>query len=350
MFQKVTLLEGFDDALSSSATQYKAGFIGIDLGTYSTSVFVKGKGVVLNEPSVVAVRRGTNTIMNNGKAVGIVAHEMFHQTRRSIDVIRPLKYGASYNSEIAGAMLGYFIRKVQGKSELRPQVMVPVPRGITTAERQAIVNIVERAGVCKVYLVYKGIAAAIGAGLSITKPGAFMIVDIGGGSTEAVVINLADIVTGISVRVGGDDMDEAVTNHLKRTYNLVIEEPEAEKVKIQIGSAAPLEQELTMEVVGRDMVSGLPKKIIITSEEIREALKEPVSAIIDAAADTLEKADPELESDLVRNGIYICGGGSLLRGMDIALANTTGLKVRVVEEPRTCVARGLGVYLERVEL
>jgi rod shape-determining protein MreB len=193
-------------------------------------------------------------------------------------------------------------------------------------------------------------AAGIGAGLPITDPTASMIVDIGGGTTEVAIMSLADIATAHSIRVAGDDMDEAVINHLKRTYNLLIGEPRAEKVKIQIGSAAPLEQELTMEVAGRDTISGLPRKIVITSEEIREALREPVSAIVDAVTGTLEKAEPELAADLIDNGVHICGGGSLLRGIDTVLANATGLKVIRAEDPLTCVARGTSVYLENLEL
>jgi rod shape-determining protein MreB len=193
-------------------------------------------------------------------------------------------------------------------------------------------------------------AAAIGAGLPITDPTASMIVDTGGGTTEVAIISLADIATCESIRVGGDDMDEAIINHLKKTYNLLIGEPRAEKVKIQIGSAAPLEEELTMEVSGRDTISGLPRKIVVTSEEIREALREPVAAIIDAVTGTLEKAEPELAADLIDNGVHICGGGSLLRGMDTVLANATGLKIERVEDPLSCVARGTSVYLENLEL
>jgi rod shape-determining protein MreB len=229
-------------------------------------------------------------------------------------------------------------------------VVIAVPSGITAVERRAVIDSAERAGARKVFLIDEPMAAGIGAGLPITEPTASMICDIGGGTTEVAIMSLADIATCRSIRIGGDDMDEAIINHLKRTYNLLIGEPRAEKVKIQIGSAAPLEQEMTMEVAGRDTISGLPRKIVITSEEIREALREPVASIIDAVTMTLEKAEPELAADLIDNGLRICGGGSLLRGMDTVLANATGLKVTRAEDPLTCVARGTSVYLENLEL
>jgi len=325
--------------------------MGIDLGTCTTLVCVRDKGIVLNEPSVVAVRKGTNTVLNNGEAVGLVAREMLGKTPGSISAIRPLKDGVISDFEITEAMLGYFIKKVHGRGGLvRPRVVIAVPSGITAVERRAVIDSAERAGARKVYLVNEPMAAGIGAGLPITDPTASMIVDIGGGTTEVAIISLADITTCESIRIGGDDMDEAVINHLKKTYNLLIGEPRAEKVKIQIGSATALEEELTMEVAGRDTISGLPRKIVITSEEIREALREPIASIIDAVTATLEKAEPELAADLIDNGVHICGGGALLRGMDNVLANATGLKVERVEDPLSCVARGTSVYLENLEL
>ena len=325
--------------------------MGIDLGTCSTLVCVRDKGIVLNEPSVVAVRKGTNIVLNDGEAVGLVAREMLGKTPGSISAIRPLKDGVISDFEITEKMLSYFIRKVHGRGNLvRPRVVIAVPSGITAVERRAVIDSAERAGARKVFLIDEPMAAGIGAGLPITEPTASMICDVGGGTTEVAIMSLADIATCQSIRVGGDDMDEAIINHLKRTYNLLIGEPRAEKVKIQIGSAAPLEQEMTMEVAGRDTISGLPRKIVITSEEIREALREPVAAIIDAVTTTLEKAEPELSADLIDNGIRICGGGSLLRGMDTVLANATGLKVTRAEDPLTCVARGTAVYLENLEL
>jgi len=248
-------------------------------------------------------------------------------------------------------MLGYFIRKVHGRGGLvRPRVVIAVPSGITAVERRAVIDSAERAGARRVYLVDEPMAAGIGAALPITDPTASMIVDIGGGTTEVAIMSLADIATSESIRIGGDDMDEAVINHLKKTYNLLIGEARAEKVKIQIGSAAPLEEELTMEIAGRDTISGLPRKIVITSEEIRESLRDPIATIINTVTVTLEKAEPELAADLIDNGVHICGGGSLLRGMDAVLANATGLKVEIVDDPLSCVARGTSVYLENLEL
>jgi len=328
-----------------------SGDMGIDLGTCTTLVCVRNEGIVLNEPSVVAVRKGTNVVLNNGEAVGMVAHEMLGKTPGSISAVRPLKDGVISDFEITEKMLGYFIKKVHGRGGLvRPRVVIAVPSGITAVERRAVIDSAERAGARKVYLVDEPMAAGIGAGLPITEPTASMIVDVGGGTTEVAIMSLADIATCESIRVGGDDMDEAIINHLKRTYNLLIGDPRAEQVKIQIGSASPLEEELTMEVAGRDTISGLPRKIVITSEEIREALREPIAGIIDVVTRTLEKAEPELAADLIENGINVCGGGSLLRGMDTILANATGLKVNRVNDPLTCVARGTSVYLENLEL
>jgi rod shape-determining protein MreB len=276
---------------------------------------------------------------------------MLGKTPGSISAIRPLKDGVISDFEVTEAMLSYFIRKVHGRGRLvRPRVVIAVPSGITAVERRAVIDSAERAGARRVYLVDEPMAAGIGAGLPITEPTASMIVDIGGGTTEVAIMSLADIATAESIRVAGDDMDEAIINHLKKTYNLLVGEARAEKVKIQIGSAAPLEEELTMEIAGRDTISGLPRKITITSEEIREALKDPVAAIIDAVTSTLERAEPELAADLIDNGIHICGGGSLLRGIDRVLANATGLQVHRVEDPLTCVARGTSVYLENLEM
>jgi len=325
--------------------------MGIDLGTCNTLVCVRGEGIVLNEPSVVAVRKGTNRVLQDGNAVGLVAKEMLGKTPGSISAIRPLKDGVISDFEITEAMLSYFIRKVHGRRGLvRPRVVVAVPSGITAVEKRAVLDSAERAGARKVYLVQEPMAAGLGAGLPITNPTASMIVDIGGGTTEVAIMSLADISVRESVRVAGDDMDEAIINHLKRTYNLLVGEPRAEKIKIEIGSAAPLEQELTMEIAGRDTISGLPRKIVITSEEIRESLKEPISSIIDTVTATLERAEPELAADLIENGICLAGGGALLRRLDVVLGNATGLQVRVAEDPLSCVARGTSVYLENLEL
>ena len=324
--------------------------LGIDLGTCNTLVCVRGKGIVLNEPSVVAVKKGTNRVLQNGSAVGLVAKEMLGKTPGSISAIRPLKDGVISDFEITEAMLAYFIQKAHGRRGLlRPRVVIAVPSGITAVEKRAVLDSAERAGARKVYLVQEPMAAAIGAGLPVSEPTASMVVDIGGGTTEVAIISLADISVRESVRVAGDDMDEAIVNHLKRTYNLLVGESRSEKIKIAIGSAAPLEQELTMEVSGRDTISGLPRKIVITSEEIRECLKEPISAIIETVTRTLERAEPELAADLIDNGITMAGGGSLLRRLDRVLANATGLSVRLAEDPLTCVARGTSVYLENLE-
>ena len=327
--------------------------MGIDLGTCNTLVCVQGQGVVLNEPSVVAVKRGTNKVLQGGNAVGIVAKEMLGKTPGSIRAIRPMKDGVIADFDITEAMLGYFIRKIHRRGSLiKPRVVIAVPSGITAVEKRAVLNSAERAGARRVYLVDEPMAAAIGAGLPIMEPTASMIVDIGGGTTEVAIISLADISVCESIRVAGDDMDEAIAAHMKRTYNLMIGEQTSEKIKLGIGSAAPQtnDDELTMEVRGRDMISGLPRKTVISSEEVREALKEPVGAIIDCVTTTLERAEPELAADLVDNGITLAGGGALLRGMDVVLSNATGLDVRNADDPLTCVARGTSVYLENLEL
>jgi len=325
--------------------------MGIDLGTCNTLVCVRGDGIVLNEPSVVAVKKGTNRVLQDGKAVGLVAKEMLGKTPGSISAIRPLKDGVISDFEITEAMLSYFIQKVHGRRGLiRPRVVISVPSGITAVEKRAVLDSAERAGARKVYLVQEPMAAGIGAGLPITEPTASMIVDIGGGTTEVAIMSLADLSVRETVRVAGDDMDDAIISHLKRTYNLLIGEARAEKIKIQVGSASPLDEELTMEISGRDTISGLPRKIVITSEEIRECLKEPISAIIEAVTRTLERAEPELAADLIDNGITMAGGGALLRRLDRVIANATGLRVMVADDPLTCVARGTSVYLENLEL
>jgi rod shape-determining protein MreB and related proteins len=324
--------------------------MGIDLGTATTLVCLRGQGICLCEPSVVAVRRDTNEVLLGGNAVGDVAKRMIGKTPGSIQAIRPLKDGVIADFDITEAMLGYFIRKVQKHGGFgHPRVVIAVPSGITTVEKRAVLSSARRAGARKVITVREPMAAAIGAGLPIEEPVASMIVDIGGGTTEVAVISLADIACSESVRVAGDDMDEAIINHMKKTYSLLIGEQSAEKIKIGIGSAYPLEQELTMEVAGRDLIAGLPRKAVITSEEIREAMNEPVQAIIDTIKRTLERTEPELSADLVHNGIVMAGGGSLLRGLDTVMAQATGLKVAVTDDPLTCVARGTAVYLENLD-
>jgi rod shape-determining protein MreB len=325
--------------------------MGIDLGTCNTLVAVRGQGIVLNEPSVVAVKKGTNQVLKNGQAVGWVAKEMLGKTPGSITAIRPLKDGVISDFEITEAMLNYFITKVTGRARfMGPRVVISIPSGITAVEKRAVFDSAERAGARRTYLLEEPIAAAIGAGLPFAEPTASMIVDIGGGTTEVAIMTLADIATCESVRVAGDDMDEAIMSYMKRTYNLMIGEQTAERIKIQIGSAAPTGDETEMEVRGRDMVSGLPRKTGISSGEIRDALQEPVTAIIEAVTRTLERAEPELSADLVENGITLAGGGSLLRGLPIRVHQATGLEVTLAEDPLTCVARGTAIYLENIEL
>ncbi|MDP7008851.1 MAG: rod shape-determining protein [Phycisphaerales bacterium] len=325
--------------------------MGIDLGTCNTLVCVRGEGIVLDEPSVVAVKRGTNRVLNNGNAVGVSAKEMLGKTPGSITAIRPLKDGVISDFEITEAMLSYFIRKVSGKGRvIGPRVVIAVPSGITAVEKRAVLDSAERAGARRVYLVEEPMAAGIGAGMPIVEPTASMVVDIGGGTTEVAIMSLGDIATCESVRVAGDDLDEAIIHYMKKNYNLTVGEQTAERIKIEVGSAAPMEQETTIDVRGRDNVNGLPRKTTVTSEEIRESLSEPIQAIIDVVTRTLERAEPELAADLVDNGITLAGGGALLRGLDVVISNATGLDVSIADDPLTCVARGTSIYLDNLEL
>ncbi len=325
--------------------------MGIDLGTCNTLVSVRGQGIVLNEPSVVAVRKGTNQVLYNGQAVGWVAKDMLGKTPGAITAIRPLKDGVISDFEITEAMLTYFIRKANGNRRLiAPRVVVSVPSGITAVEKRAVFDSAGRAGARRTFLCEEPLAAAIGAGLPVTEPTASMVVDIGGGTSEVAILSLGDIAVCESLRVAGDYMDNAIINHMKRTYNLMIGEQTAERIKVDIGSAAPIGEERTMEVRGRDMISGLPRKTVITAEEIREALQDPVNQITECIARTLERTEPELAADLVESGIVLCGGGALLRGLSIAIQNATGLPVRVADDPLTCVARGTCILLDNIEL
>jgi rod shape-determining protein MreB len=326
--------------------------MGIDLGTATTLVSLRGQGIVLCEPSVVAVHKDTNQVLKIGDTpvVGDLAKKMIGKTPGSIQAIRPMKDGVIADFDITEAMLGYFIRKVQKYGGLgRPRVVIAVPSGITAVEKRAVLSSARYAGASKVYTVREPMAAAIGAELPIDEPTASMIVDIGGGTTEVAVISVGDIACSESLRVAGDDLDEAIINHMKKTYSLLIGEQTAERIKIEIGSVYPLEQELTLEVSGRDVIAGLPRKAIITSQEIREALSEPVQSIVDTIKRTLERTEPELSADLAHRGITMAGGGSLLRGIDTVLAQATGLKVTVTQDPLTCVARGTAVYLEHLD-
>ncbi|MBI5367156.1 MAG: rod shape-determining protein [Planctomycetes bacterium] len=324
--------------------------MGIDLGTCNTLVCVRGDGIVLSEPSVVAVRRGTNKVLLDGQAVGNTAKEMLGKTPGNIVAIRPLKDGVIADFDITEAMIKYFIQKVHKRKRwVRPRVAISHPSGITAVEKRAVTVSAERAGARKVYLVPEPIAAGIGVGLPIQDPVGSMIVDIGGGTTEVAVLSLGGVVASSSIRVAGDELDEAVMKHLKDTYNLMIGEQTAERIKIQIGSAYASDHEQSMEVKGRDLVTGMPRKVVVNSEEIREALKEPVLAIVRSIRDTLERTPPELSADLVDQGLVLAGGGALLRGMDKLSAKEIDIPVRVAEDPLTAVAKGTGVILENLD-
>ncbi|MHC4140128.1 MAG: rod shape-determining protein MreB [Planctomycetota bacterium] len=341
--------------------------MGIDLGTANTLVCIPGQGVVLFEPSVVAVKPGTNKVLLNGNAVGQSAKAMLEKAPNSISVIRPMKNGVIADFDITEAMLKYFILKVHKRNwGIRPRVVVAIPSGITAVEKRAVVNSAERAGAREVYLISEPKAAAIGAGLPVGEPVASMIVDIGGGTTEVAVISLGDIFAHESLRVAGDAMDEAIVQYIRRTYSLDIGYRTAENVKVEIGSAYKLEEELTTEVRGRDAIAGLPRAVTITSEEIaiaglpravtitseeiREALQPAIDAIIDAIRKTLEKASPELASDLLTTGMVMVGGGVMVRGLDKLAAEETGLPVEMANDPITAVARGTGILLEDLDL
>jgi rod shape-determining protein MreB len=325
--------------------------MGIDLGTANTLVCVPDEGIVLNEPSVVAVRKGTNEVLLGGDAVGLTAKEMLGKTPGSIQAIRPLKNGVIADFEITEKMLRYFIRKVHNRSVMvRPRIVIAIPSGITAVERRAVINSAERAGARKVYLVSEPMAAGIGAGMPVADPQASMIVDIGGGTTEVAVMSLFGLVHSESIRVAGDEMDEAIVNHLRRNYNLLVGDQTAERIKMTLGSASPLEKELEMEVAGRDLMIGLPRRTVVTSTEIREALLEPIMSIIQAIRTTLENTPPELAADLVHQGITLAGGGALLRGLDVIIEQEVQLPVRVAEDPLTSVARGTGEFLDQLDL
>lgn len=318
--------------------------IGIDLGTANTLVYEKDRGIVLREPSVVAIQAGTNRVL----AVGDEAKRMLGRTPGSIVAIRPLKAGVIADFEITEAMLRYFIRKVHGRKWVRPRVIIAVPSGITEVEKRAVKDSASHAGAREVFLIEEPMAAAIGVGLPVQEPAGNMIVDIGGGTTEVALISLAGIVFSRSVRVGGDEMDEAIVQYMKRVYNLMIGERTAEEIKISIGSAAPVEEDTTMDVKGRDLVAGLPKTLTITSQEIRDALREPVTTIVDAIRQTLERCPPELAADLVDRGVVMAGGGSLLRGIDYLVSEQTGLPVHRADDPLSAVAEGTGVVLHEL--
>ena len=325
--------------------------LAIDLGTANTLVFAKGKGIVVSEPSVVAVvkeARGPDKV----RSVGREAKEMLGRTPGNIVAIRPMKDGVIADFEVTEAMLRYFIERVHNRSStlVRPRVVIAVPSGITSVEQRAVKESALSAGAREVYLIEEPMAAALGAQLPVTEPSVNMIVDIGGGTTEVAVISLSGVVYSNSTRVGGDKMDEAIINYIKRKYNLLVGERSAEKIKIEVGTAFPENELRVMEIKGRDLVAGVPKTLEIKSDEVLEALQEPINAVVESVKLALERTPPELAADIVDKGIVMVGGGALLRNLDILLRETTGLPVMVAEDPLTAVVLGTGQCLEELKL
>ncbi len=324
--------------------------LAIDLGTANTLVYVKGQGIVINEPSVVAINKNM-TGPKRVLAVGKEAKEMLGRTPGDIVAIRPLKDGVIADFEITAAMIRYFVEKAHNRRTMvKPRVIVCVPYGITNVEKRAVKEAAESAGVREVFLIEEPMAAAIGAGLPVTEPSGSMIVDIGGGTTEVAVISLAGIVYSKSVRVAGDKMDEAIINYIKRKYNLLIGERTAEEIKIAIGNAYPSDVIESMHVKGRDMVAGIPKTIQVTSEEIREAIAEPVNIIVEAVRVALEQTPPELAADIVDKGIVLAGGGALIKNLDVLLREETGLPIMIADNPLTSVVVGSGKALDQIHV
>lgn len=319
--------------------------IGIDLGTANTLVFIRGAGIVLNEPSVVAIEVSTKKIL----AIGRAAKEMVGRTPGEIVAIRPLKDGVIADFEITERMLADFIRRVvKHRYLMKPRIVISVPSGITEVEKRAVRDSAENAGAREVFLIQEPMAAAIGVGLPVEQPSGSMVIDIGGGTSEIAVIALHGIVTNTSIRIAGDEMDEAIVFYLKKNYNLLIGERTAEEIKMKIGTAYPQDEEESLEIKGRDLVAGIPKTMKISSVQVREALSEPVSAIVDAVKLTLEQTPPELSADILDRGIILTGGGALLKGLDQRLREETSLPVNVADDPLTCVARGTGKVLENM--
>ena len=329
---------------------YLSSDLAVDLGTANTLVGVAGEGLVLDEPSVVAVHQQTNRILSGGCAVGRLAKQMLGRTPDSINVVRPLSDGVITDFELCEAMLRYFLAKAQ-RSGLRfkPRVLVAVPGCITPVEKRAVFNSAHRAGARQVFLLEEAKAAAIGAGLPVAEPVANMVCDIGGGTTEVAVLSLADVVAGKSIRTGGDSMDRSIVDYLRRHFSLRIGPAAAERLRIEIGSAFPLDEELVQEVRGLDTASGLPRGATVTSEEVREALGDPLEEIVEAVKETLDGLSPDLGADLMDQGVVACGGGALLRGLDRYIAEQTGLPVRVAAEPLTTVAKGALICMEHLD-
>ncbi|MDQ8149976.1 MAG: rod shape-determining protein [Gemmatimonadota bacterium] len=324
-----------------------ANSIAVDLGTANTLVYVKGEGIVLNEPSVVAIDRETKKI----KGVGLEAKRMLGRTPEGVLAVRPMKDGVIADFEITEKMLRFFLELIIKNHPFRvkPRVIVCVPSGITEVERRAVRDSALGAGAKEVFMVAEPMAAAIGVGLPVETPTGNMVIDIGGGTTEIAVIALSGMVSDTSIRVGGDELDTSIVQFMRKQYNLLIGEPTAEQIKIQIGSAAPLGEEREMEVKGRDLVSGIPKTVRVHSVEIREAVQEPIQQIVNAVRRALEITPPELASDIVDRGIVMTGGGALIRGLDVLLTQETGLPIHVDEDPLTCVVRGTGRILDDEE-
>ena len=316
--------------------------IGIDLGTANTLIYMRGKGIIIREPSVVAVDTRNNTV----RSVGQEAKDVIGRTPGSIVAVRPLKDGVIADFEVTTAMLQEFIKKALAKSFSKPRVIICIPSGVTAVERRAVKESAERAGAKKVAIIEEPMAAAIGAGLLVAEPRGSMVVDIGGGTSEVAVISLGGIVASRSVRVAGDEFDRSIIDYLKKKYNLLIGERTAENIKLEIGSAYPLEEERSMEVKGRNLLNGLPENLTVTSEEVREALAEPLEKVVEAIKITLEKTPPELAADIIDGGIMLTGGGALLRGLDVLVHNETGMPVHVAENPLDCVVQGTGMVLE----
>ncbi|GMV64641.1 MAG: rod shape-determining protein [Candidatus Omnitrophica bacterium] len=320
--------------------------LGVDLGTANTLVYVKGQGIVLSEPSVVAIDKSTGKV----RAVGAEAKKMIGRTPGNIIAIRPMKDGVIADFEITEAMLSYFIKKVHHRRGIhRPRVVICVPSGITSVERRAVRDSAWQAGASRVDLIEEPMAAAIGAGLPIEEASGTMLVDIGGGTTEVAVISLGGIVVSTSIRVAGDEMDEAISAYIKRNFNLMIGERTAEQTKLKIGTAVSMNEDEIMQLKGRDLVSGLPKVVEVTSGHIREALSEPINEVVEAVKNSLEDTPPELAADIMERGITLTGGGSLLRGLDRLLSEETGIKVQVCKDPLTAVVLGTGKALDELD-
>jgi rod shape-determining protein MreB len=331
----------------SSGALIPVNDIAVDLGTANTLVYVKGEGIVLNEPSVVALERGSRRILG----VGLEAKRMLGRTPEGIEAVRPMKDGVIADVDITELMLRHFLKQVTANRifRIKPRVVVGVPSGITELERRAVRSSAMAAGAKVVYMVAEPMAAAIGVGLPVETPTGNMVIDIGGGTTEIAVIALSGIVSNTSIRVGGDEMDSAIVTFLRKNYNLLIGEPTAEAIKIQIGSAFDFGEEREMEVKGRDLVSGIPKTVSVHSQEVRECIQEPIQAIVEAVRRSLEITPPELASDIVDRGIIMTGGGALIRGLDRLLQHETNLPIHVDEDPLTCVVRGAGRILDEVQ-